>query len=334
VKPSNLIWSEDGVVKLIDFGLAQVANQPQELIGGLAYGTAAYLSPEQASGQPVGPASDTYSLGCVVYELLAGRPPFAREDGFESSERLLRAHLDEQPDPPSLVNPGRNIPGWADELVMWALLKRPDDRIRNPADLSHFFQLGAAGELTAVDVRRLRADGTPQPARQISDSSTAGAVGHSSVSIPRKKPLLLRIALPFQATLWRFVMAMAVANLFLAAVLYINRGSVPGLIDGESDLQAGSQARVTVADLNFRGEPGLSSPSMALLEKGTMVKITGHHVEADAEVWWPVSLESGGRTLMGYLWEGGIEPQDVSLRKRLDRALSNLWEDAKSAAGL
>ena len=76
VKPSNLIQTPDGVIKLIDFGLAQESDQAQELLHGMAYGSAAYLSPEQASGEAVSSASDVYSLGCVVYELLTDRTPF------------------------------------------------------------------------------------------------------------------------------------------------------------------------------------------------------------------------------------------------------------------
>ena len=66
VKPQNLIIQEDGLVKLIDFGLAQPAHAPQELIGGATFGTASYLSPEQASGEPVDAQTDVYSLGCVI----------------------------------------------------------------------------------------------------------------------------------------------------------------------------------------------------------------------------------------------------------------------------
>ncbi len=82
VKPANLIQTPDGTIKLIDFGLAQQADQTQELLHGMAYGSAAYLSPEQAAGEQVDGASDVYSLGCVVYELLTGRTPF--EDPYRT----------------------------------------------------------------------------------------------------------------------------------------------------------------------------------------------------------------------------------------------------------
>ena len=87
IKPQNLLLTPDGLVKLIDFGLAQPAGSTQELIGGTTFGTAAYLSPEQAAGEPVDCTADVYALGCVVYELLTGQPPFLAESQSEIKER-------------------------------------------------------------------------------------------------------------------------------------------------------------------------------------------------------------------------------------------------------
>src|SRR5918911_1160654 len=76
VKPGNLLRSRDNAVKLADFGIAKAAEQADITKAGSVLGTAAYLSPEQARGEPAGPASDLYALGVVAYQLMAGRLPY------------------------------------------------------------------------------------------------------------------------------------------------------------------------------------------------------------------------------------------------------------------
>jgi serine/threonine-protein kinase len=85
VKPANLLVTADGTLKIADFGIAHAAEGTRLTEVGTVLGTAAYLSPEQASGEPVTPASDLYSLGACMYELLAGRPPY----GYETIGELL-----------------------------------------------------------------------------------------------------------------------------------------------------------------------------------------------------------------------------------------------------
>ncbi len=85
VKPGNLLVTTDGTLKIADFGIAHAVEGTRLTEAGTVLGTAAYLSPEQASGEPVTPASDLYSLGACLYELLAGRPPY----GYETIGELL-----------------------------------------------------------------------------------------------------------------------------------------------------------------------------------------------------------------------------------------------------
>ena len=98
VKPGNLLRSRDDVVKLADFGIAKAAEQSDITKVGSVVGTAAYLSPEQARGEPAGPASDLYALGVVSYQLLAGRLP------FEAPSLTVLARQQETAAPPP---PGR-----------------------------------------------------------------------------------------------------------------------------------------------------------------------------------------------------------------------------------
>jgi eukaryotic-like serine/threonine-protein kinase len=126
IKPANLLVGLDGTVKVTDFGVAQPLGQGQGDEGELMLGTAGYLSPEQAAGQPATAASDVYALGVVAYECLAGRRPFT--GGHPIAVAL--AHL-LQPPPPL----PQEVPEQVRALVAQAMAKQPT---RRPADASSF----------------------------------------------------------------------------------------------------------------------------------------------------------------------------------------------------
>src|SRR5215217_882971 len=126
VKPANLLVCPDGTVKVTDFGVAQALGQSQGDDGEVLVGTAGYLSPEQASGQPATAASDLYALGVVAYECLAGRRPFTGEHLIA----VALAHL-LQPPPPL----PEDVPGAVRALVAQAMAKQPT---RRPPDASRF----------------------------------------------------------------------------------------------------------------------------------------------------------------------------------------------------
>jgi serine/threonine-protein kinase len=125
VKPGNLLRSRDNAVKLADFGIAKAAAAPALTGEDLVLGTAAYLAPEQAQGGPVDARSDVYALGCVLYELLTGAPPFGSAVDSTSLAVALR-HLNQQPEPPSRRNP--QVDAGMDALVLTAMAKRPEQR--------------------------------------------------------------------------------------------------------------------------------------------------------------------------------------------------------------
>jgi serine/threonine protein kinase len=126
IKPANLLVRPDGMVKVIDFGVAQALGpRACDQRDGL-FGTAGYLSPEQATGQPVTPASDIYALGVVAYECLAGRRPFTGDHPIA----VALAHLLQAP--PPLPD---DVPAAVRALVARAMAKDPK---RRPADASLF----------------------------------------------------------------------------------------------------------------------------------------------------------------------------------------------------
>ncbi|MEV0438288.1 serine/threonine-protein kinase [Streptomyces spectabilis] len=126
LKPANVMIGPDGRATVLDFGIARLDRDSVDLTTlthtGHVVGTFAYMSPEQARGAALDARSDLYSLGCLLYATLTGRPPFAEGPW----QRILRQHLDEVPPPPSAGRAG--LPAAWDALLGDLLAKRPDDR--------------------------------------------------------------------------------------------------------------------------------------------------------------------------------------------------------------
>ena len=136
-------------IKLIDFGIAQESGTIPETLDGQIFGTVSYVSPEQAAGERVDPASDIYSLGCVVYEMTTGETVFRYAPGADP-QIVLAAHLTEVPVPPSCRRPDLFLPDWIDDIVLDALEKDPQNRYRSTEAFAEAFQ-GALNAATPPD---------------------------------------------------------------------------------------------------------------------------------------------------------------------------------------
>ncbi|AFM14848.1 serine/threonine protein kinase [Mycolicibacterium chubuense NBB4] len=131
VKPANIMISKTGAVKVMDFGIARAladAGNPVTQTAAVI-GTAQYLSPEQARGVKVDARSDVYSLGCVLYEMLTGEPPFVGD----TPVAVAYQHVREDPVPPSARHAG--ISPDLDAVVLKALAKNPDNRYQTAAEM-------------------------------------------------------------------------------------------------------------------------------------------------------------------------------------------------------
>ncbi|WP_099023873.1 Stk1 family PASTA domain-containing Ser/Thr kinase [Mycolicibacterium palauense] len=130
VKPANIMISKTGAVKVMDFGIARaLADSSSVTQTAAVIGTAQYLSPEQARGDAVDARSDVYSLGCVLYEILTGEPPFVGD----SPVAVAYQHVREDPVPPSQRHTG--ISPELDAVVLKALAKNPDNRYQTAAEM-------------------------------------------------------------------------------------------------------------------------------------------------------------------------------------------------------
>lgn len=131
VKPANVMINRAGAVKVMDFGIARaIADSSSPMTQTAAViGTAQYLSPEQARGEQVDARSDVYSLGCVLFEILTGEPPFTGD----SPVAVAYQHVREDPRLPSSVN--ADIPGELDSIILKAMSKNPANRYQSAADM-------------------------------------------------------------------------------------------------------------------------------------------------------------------------------------------------------
>jgi serine/threonine protein kinase/beta-lactam-binding protein with PASTA domain len=156
IKPGNVMLTRAGDIKVMDFGIARAVSDAQATMTQTAQviGTAQYLSPEQARGERVDARSDLYSTGCLLYELLTGRPPFTGD----SPVAIAYQHVRENPVPPSRVDP--EIPSWADSIVLKAMAKDPGDRYQSAGEMRNDIQRALQGMPVAAATRMDAYQGT------------------------------------------------------------------------------------------------------------------------------------------------------------------------------
>jgi parallel beta-helix repeat protein len=175
LKPANLFLQDNGVLKICDFGIARIADATEGLTGvGYVIGSAPYMSPEQCEGTEVDGRSDLYSLGCVLYELLTGQPPFATG----GRRAIMDQHLTKQPSGPRTLRP--DMPRGLDTIVLNMLAKDPDDRPSSASDV-------AAALMTIT-----RASGGPQAAVDGADIETQVTLTSDEATAGRTLTLTVR----------------------------------------------------------------------------------------------------------------------------------------------
>ncbi|HLG93889.1 MAG TPA: protein kinase [candidate division Zixibacteria bacterium] len=150
VKPDNILVAVEGRLKIMDFGLAKIRHTTRITTTGTALGTAAYMSPEQARGEFVDARTDLFSLGMIMYEMLAGRHPFAGPETPEHPAAIIYAILHEKPE--ALAHFAANVPAGLETIILKALEKSPARRYQSAQELAADLRLLVQSPLHALPV--------------------------------------------------------------------------------------------------------------------------------------------------------------------------------------
>jgi eukaryotic-like serine/threonine-protein kinase len=230
IKPQNVLVTKTGDVKVTDFGIARAASSPLTTTSAVL-GTAGYMSPEQAMGEPVGPQSDLYSLGVVLYEMLTGELPY----NAESPVALALKHVHDAPRSPREVNP--DVPERLDAVTVKLLAKNPEDRYASASELADDLERVRSGlPPTAVEKETTAAMAAPlSPLPTAPEEQTAKTAVRQPVAVPVKPP---GNGGRHRGRLFSALAALLFGAVLLGGVIWALTNYLPGL--GGSEDQSGA----------------------------------------------------------------------------------------------
>jgi serine/threonine-protein kinase len=232
IKPQNVIVGTDGHVRITDFGIAKSHLSTALTQTGITFGTADYISPEQAQGQTATPQSDIYSLGVTLYEMLTGRLPYTGDNAVS----IAMQHVNTPPPAPRQLNP--QIPDQLEHLVLQALAKNPSERPASAQAFAHMLrhyrsvaEQPTSANAAGISAPRPSAPATRPAAQRGGTHSSSGNTGGRS-TIPASRPKLGRAPSQQGVGCGTFVVGLLVLSGVLGLLLLFISGSFDTLVAG------------------------------------------------------------------------------------------------------
>lgn len=243
MKPSNVLLDEAGNAYLMDFGIAKIVEATIDLTGDRLLGTPAYMSPEQCKGEPIGPASDIYSLGIILYEMVTGRRPFHAE----TPVAVILQQLNNPLPPPRQIRP--DLPEQAENVIFKALAKNPESRYKSAVEFADAFSQAIATADTAVALTR-----PAQPSTSTPLPPTEQITLDTAVAPPTKRR--------FPTWAWGLIGILAAAILVTLGAFLANPAGEDKPPAPTNTLAAAAPA--TAVPTDEKPEPAESHPTMPL----------------------------------------------------------------------
>jgi serine/threonine-protein kinase len=176
LKPANLMITENGAVKVMDFGIARVSGSEHLTNAGFMMGTPAYMAPEQVRGGDVDSRADLYAMGVVFYRLTSGKLPFKGDTAFA----MVQSQVNEPPTPIGTIR--ADLPSWVDEVVTRALAKAPDQRFQSAAEFHEALARCMAG--LPISTMYTTAGETMMTPSRMTAGMTSGAIPSRAMPTP------------------------------------------------------------------------------------------------------------------------------------------------------